>query len=56
MFSEGPLQLLLDRAQPGELVHIPAGTYHENIIISKSGTADKPIIFEGLDKVQIRKN
>ena len=34
------------RAQPGDHVIIHGGEYRETVIINRSGTADKPIIFE----------
>ena len=50
---EGPLQLLVNGAQPGDHVQIPAGIYSERIKISNSGTAENPIVFEGSGNVII---
>ena len=32
---------------PGDTVRVGAGTYHESVLISTSGTASEPIIFDG---------
>jgi Right handed beta helix region/RTX calcium-binding nonapeptide repeat (4 copies) len=37
------LQYAVDKAAPGTAIMVKAGTYTENIKISKSGTTDKPI-------------
>ncbi|WP_158702253.1 hypothetical protein [Kitasatospora sp. MMS16-BH015] len=37
-----------DRVLPGQTVHIAAGEYHENVRLTRSGTADAPITFTGV--------
>ncbi|MCP3684906.1 MAG: hypothetical protein GY861_19770 [bacterium] len=38
------------QAEAGDTVYIRAGDYgHEHIVVANSGTADNPIVFEGLD-------
>ena len=36
-----------DRVQPGDVVTVRGGTYRERVLIKRSGTAAKPIIFRG---------
>lgn len=37
------IQHAADRAQPGDVVYVRAGTYHEVVTLRNSGTADQPI-------------
>ncbi len=36
------------QAQPGDLVVVRPGTYHEAVVLARSGTAGAPIVFRGL--------
>lgn len=43
----GSIQEAADRAQPGDLISIAPGTYHESVTVTASGTEDQPIVFRG---------
>jgi len=45
-FGSSSLQAAIDRAQPGDKVVIPPGTYRESIQIAHSGTPQRPITIE----------
>ena len=40
-------QQALDLAQSGDRVVVRPGVYHGRFVVPRSGTADKPIVFEG---------
>jgi hypothetical protein len=47
-FESNSLQAAIDRAQPGDKVEIPPGTYREFIRITHSGTPQRPITIEAV--------
>ena len=38
------IQSMLDTANPGDEIHIPAGTYNEALVLNRSGTDGSPIV------------
>ncbi len=41
------IQYAADRAQPGDVICVKAGTYYERVVIKNSGEVERPIIFQG---------
>ncbi len=44
--SLATLARAIDLAQPGDVIQLQPGTYYESIVLSKSGTAEKPITIQ----------
>jgi len=42
----GKIQDAANAAQPGDVVSVGPGTYHETVTVSRSGTATAPIVFQ----------
>lgn len=38
-----------ERTEPGDLVAVAGGTYHETVNVGRSGTAEHPIVFRAID-------
>ena len=47
------IQAAVDKASPGDTVLIACGMYIENVRVTRSGTADAPIIIEGEEGAEI---
>ncbi|WP_456456701.1 right-handed parallel beta-helix repeat-containing protein [Thermovibrio sp.] len=50
------IEKALKKAQPGDTIVLMTGTYHENVKITKSGLAGKPITIVGEPGAEIRGN
>src|SRR6266542_773741 len=49
VLSSAGLTNALNAAQPGDTITIAPGTYHGHWLITKSGTADNPIVIRGMN-------
>lgn len=48
------LQRAVDIAQPGDTVHLGEGTYYQDLVSKRAGTATQPILIEGGNSAVIR--
>ncbi len=47
------IQAAVDVAGPGDVIEVGAGTYHESVQFSRSGTSDQPITLKGKDGAHV---